>query len=123
MPATASSMPITVPTMPDDSARIRVFGRPVRSRSGNARLYSSQSKNVSPSCCKVDLGCAVDGSAVAAFCSAMAAKSGSCGSGAVLLPGFQPAGSSRGTQSEYSRDQVPSAITASRPEFSASISG
>ena len=53
----------------------------------------------------------------------MAAKSGSCGAGAALDPGFQPGGNSRGTQSEYSRDQVPSAMTASSPEFSASISG
>ena len=54
---------------------------------------------------------------------AIAAKSGSCGVGAALEPGFQPGGSARGTQSEYSFDQVPSAITASSPELSASISG
>jgi hypothetical protein len=53
----------------------------------------------------------------------MAAKSGSCGIGAALDPGFQPGGRARGTQSEYSRDQVPSAMTASRPELSASMSG
>ena len=34
-----------------------------------------------------------------------------------------PGGSSRGTQSEYSFAQVPSAITASSPELRASISG
>ena len=42
---------------------------------------------------------------------------------AAFEPGFQPGGIARGTQSAYSRAQVPSAITASSPEFSASISG
>ena len=54
---------------------------------------------------------------------AMAAKSGSCGNGAAFEPGFHPGGSARGTQSEYSFAHVPSAITASSPELSASISG
>lgn len=116
-------MPITVPAMPDVSARINVFGKPIRSRSGKACLYSCQSKNVSPSCCSVDFGCAADGSVAEVCCAAIAAKSGSSGAGAALLPGFHPAGSARGTQSEYSRDHVPSAITASSPELRASISG
>ena len=53
----------------------------------------------------------------------MAAKSGRCGVNADFDPGCQPRGNGRGTQSVYSCDQVPSAITASRPAFSAAISG
>jgi hypothetical protein len=53
----------------------------------------------------------------------MALKSGSRGVGAALEPGFQPGGRARGTQLAYSVDQVPSAITASRPALRASING
>ena len=60
---------------------------------------------------------------VAVCPAAIAAKSGSTGAGAALDPGFQPGGNARGTQSEYSLDQVPSAMTASSPELSASMSG
>ena len=58
-----------------------------------------------------------------AWLAAIAAKSGSCGAGTAFEPGFHPGGSARGTQSEYSFAQVPSAITASSPELRASISG
>ena len=54
---------------------------------------------------------------------AIAAKSGNVGAGAAFDPGFQPGGSGRGTHSQYSFAQVPSAMTASSPEFSAASSG
>ena len=54
---------------------------------------------------------------------AIAAKSGSAGAGAASDPGFQPRGRVRGTHSEYRCAQVPSAMTASSPEFRASTSG
>ncbi len=95
----------------DDARRqcqIRVFGDRCAADPGTRACTAPSRRTSPPSCCNVDLGCAVDGSVVEAFCAAMAAKSGSCGSGAALLPGFQPTGSSRGTQSEYSRDHVPS---------------
>ena len=125
MPATASAMPSSKPITLALIVRINVFGRPVLNRSGIACLYSSQSRNESASCDSVDFGCGADESEGPAcrWLAAMAAKSGRRGGGADLEPGFQPGGSSRGTQSEYSRDQVPSAMTASRPEFSPSISG
>src|SRR6185312_12263579 len=53
----------------------------------------------------------------------MAAKSGRVGAGAARDPGFQPGGRVRGTHCEYRFDQVPSAMTASNPEFSASTNG
>src|SRR4029077_4448392 len=89
-----------------------VFGIPVFNRSGMACLYRSQFRNESLSCDSVDLGAA----AVVAgfwFSAANAAKSGSCGAGAAFDPGFHPGGKARGTQSEYSRAHVPSAMTAS----------
>src|SRR5262249_35116967 len=54
---------------------------------------------------------------------AIAAKSGRFGAGAAFDPGFQPGGSVRGTHCEYRFAQVPSATTASSPEFSASTRG
>ncbi len=118
----ASNIPRIVPATPDVTARIRVLGNPVFNRSGKACRYSSQEKNVSRSCSSVDFGAVAPGSSPA-FSAASAAKSGRSGSGAALLPGFQPSGSSRGTHRVYSSAQVPSAITASSPEFRASISG
>src|SRR5262249_52840041 len=101
MPATASNMPRIVPSTPETTARIRVFGRPVSNRSGNALRYNDQSKKVAPSCESVDFG-ATAAVAPLECCAAMAAKSGSCGVGAALDPGFQPGGSTRGSQLEYS---------------------
>jgi len=129
MPATASAMPSSRAITLALTVRINVFGRPVFSRSGIACLYRSQSRNESakaPSllgdCESVDFGCAAEESEGSDWWLAgMAAKFGSCGGGAAFEPGFQPGGSSRGTQSKYSRDQVPSAMTPSSPEFSASI--
>jgi len=93
-------------------------GLSIRSRSvrdgGGLMLYRFQSRNESRSCDSVDLRAA----AVVAgfwFSAAIAAKSGSCGAGAAFDPGFQPGGKARGTQSAYSRTQVPSAMTASNP--------
>src|SRR5690349_5441970 len=125
MPATASVMPSSRPMTLALTVRINVFGRPVLRRSGIACLYRSQSRNEAVSCASVDFGFGATepGEAAALWLAAIAAKSGSCGIGAALDPGFQPGGSARGTQSEYSRDQVPSAMTASRPELSASMSG
>ena len=105
------------------TVRISVFGSPVLNRSGMACLYRSQFRNESSSCDSVDFGAAA-AAMPAVWCSAaIAAKSGSCGAGAAFDPGFHPGGKARGTQSEYSRAQVPSAMIASSPEFSASISG
>src|SRR6187397_1554278 len=111
MPATASAMPSTKPITDALTVRINVFGSPVLNRSGTACLYRSQLRNESLSCDSVDFGAAaVD---AGAWCSAaIAVKSGSCGAATAFDPGFHPGGSARGTQSEYSRAQVPSAMTA-----------
>ena len=117
-------MPSTSAITLAQTVRINVFGRPVLSSSGMDCLYRSQSRNESASCDSVDFGCAADEAAGSPWwLAATAAKSGSFGGCAALDPGFHPGGNARGTQSEYSRDQVPSAMTASSPEFSASISG
>ena len=122
MPATANPKPSSSPMTLALMVRIRVLGRPVLSRSGIAFLYNSQSRKDSRNWVSTDF--VATGPAADGFCAvaAIAAKSGSVGTGAALDPGFQPGGSARGTQSEYSLDQVPSAMTASRPALSASIS-
>jgi hypothetical protein len=118
-------MPRTRPITAALTVRINVFGSPVFNRSGMACLYRSQFRNESLSCDSVDFGAAavVPEGAAFWFSAAIAAKSGSCGAGAAFDPGFHPGGKARGTQSEYSRAHVPSAMIASSPEFSASING
>src|SRR5690349_21122436 len=123
MPATASAMPSTKPITAAQTVRIKVFGSPVLNKSGIACLYSSQLRNESFSCDMVDFGAAPPAAGFCWFCAAIAAKSGNCGAGAAFDPGFHPGGNARGTQSEYSRAQVPSAMIASSPEFSALING
>ena len=123
MPATARPMPSTSPMTLAHTVRIRVLGRPVVNRSGIAFRYSSQSRKESFSCRRTDFGATPELSAAGVLFSAIAAKSGRTGAGAALEPGFQPGGRARGTQSEYSFDHVPSAITASSPALRASING
>src|SRR6185295_14283638 len=106
MPATARPMPRTSPMMLALTVRIRVFGSPVLNRSGMACLYKFQSRKASLSWDSVDFG-ALPVASDGAWLAAIAAKSGSCGGGTAFEPGFQPGGSARGTQSEYSFAHVP----------------
>src|SRR6516162_2649837 len=102
--------------------RINVLGNPVVNRMGMASRYISQSKKDSRNWASVDIG-ATGPTGSRCWSAAIAAKSGRCGAGAAFDPGFQPGGSVRGTHWQYSFAQVPSAMTASSPEFSASTSG
>src|SRR6185437_2737193 len=98
------------------------LGSPVVSSVGMACRYMSASKKESRSWASVDFG--VTGPVgLWWWPAAIAAKSGRIGPGAARDPGFQPGGRDRGIHSVYSFIQVPSAITASSPEFRASTSG
>src|SRR5271169_334511 len=122
IPAIASTMPTASPITLALTVRINVLGSPVVSRVGMACRYRSQSKNDSRNWARVDFGVAGP-TGMWGWLAAIAAKSGSVGAAAAFDPGFHPGGRLRGTHWQYRFAQVPSAITASSPVFSASTSG
>ena len=120
MPAIANTIPNARPITRALLVRISVLGNPVVNIIGMACRYISQSKNDSPNWASGDFG---GGPAIARCCVRDRGKVRQFGEGAAFEPGFQPGGSVRGTHWVYRCAQVPSAITASSPELSASISG